>query len=228
MGSNNLIEACISQKVKKIIALSTDKAAAPINLYGATKLCSDKLFISANNIVGKKDIKFCVVRYGNVMMSRGSVLPIFLKDKTKGILNITDKKMTRFNITLEEGVNFVLFALKACVGQEIFVPKLPSYNIMNLARAVSSTAKIKITGIRKGEKLHEEMITISDSYNTIETKKYYIILPSNLKNSKKYLKKYNARVIKRPFSYNSFDNIQKLSVNNIKQLLKSFKEISVK
>ena len=118
-------------------------------MYGATKLCSDKLFISANNIVGKKDIKFCVVRYGNVMMSRGSVLPIFLKDKTKGILNITDKKMTRFNITLEEGVNFVLFALKACVGQEIFVPKLPSYNIMNLARAVSSTAKIKITGIRK-------------------------------------------------------------------------------
>ena len=228
VGSNNLIEACISQKVKKIIALSTDKAAAPINLYGATKLCSDKLFISANNIVGKKDIKFCVVRYGNVMMSRGSVLPIFLRDKVKGILNITNKNMTRFNITLEEGVNFVLFALKACVGQEIFVPKLPSYNIMNLARAVSSTAKIKITGIRKGEKLHEEMITISDSYNTIETKKYYIILPSNLKNSKKYLKKYNARVIKRPFSYNSFDNIQKLSVNNIKQLLKSFKEISVK
>ena len=118
VGSNNLIEACISQKVKKIIALSTDKAAAPINLYGATKLCSDKLFISANNIVGKKDIKFCVVRYGNVMMSRGSVLPIFLKDKTKGILNITDKKMTRFNITLEEGVNFVLFALKELSGKK--------------------------------------------------------------------------------------------------------------
>tara|TARA_Y100000590_G_C15700923_1_gene1006750 strand:- start:1279 stop:2283 length:1005 start_codon:yes stop_codon:yes gene_type:complete len=228
VGSNNLIEACISQKVKKIIALSTDKAAAPINLYGATKLCSDKLFISANNVVGKKDISFCVVRYGNVMMSRGSVLPIFLRDKKKGVLNITDKKMTRFNITLKEGVNFVLFALKESIGQEIFVPKLPSYNIMDLANAVSPNIKTKIIGIRKGEKLHEEMITISDSYNTLETKKYYIVLPSNLKNSKKYLKKYNAKRLKKPFSYNSFDNIKKLSVNDIKKLLKSYKEYSAK
>jgi FlaA1/EpsC-like NDP-sugar epimerase len=161
-------------------------------------------------------------------MSRGSVLPIFLRDKKKGVLNITDKKMTRFNITLEEGVNFVLFALKESIGQEIFVPKLSSYNIMDLANAVSPNIKTKIIGIRKGEKLHEEMITISDSYNTIETKKYYIILPSNLKNSKKYLKKYNAKGLKKPFSYNSFNNIQKLSINDIKKLLKSYKEYSAK
>ena len=132
VGSNNLIEACISQKVKKIIALSTDKAAAPINLYGATKLCSDKLFISANNIVGKKDIKFCVVRYGNVMMSRGSVLPIFLQDKVKGSLNITDKKMTRFNITIDEAIKFVLKSIKEAFGGEIFIPKIPSFRVIDL------------------------------------------------------------------------------------------------
>ncbi len=223
LGANNLIEACISQKVKKIVALSTDKAAAPINLYGATKLCSDKLFISANNIIGNKNIKFSVVRYGNVMMSRGSVIPIFLKDKKKRVLRVTDKRMTRFNITLSQGVNFVLFALKQSIGQEIFVPKLPSYNILDLAKAISANSKIKIIGIRNGEKLHEEMITLSDSFNTIESKNYYVILPSNLDNSKKYLHHYNAKKIKKPFSYNSFENKQKLNGKDIKKLLNSFK-----
>jgi UDP-N-acetylglucosamine 4,6-dehydratase/5-epimerase len=219
LGSNNLIEACISRGVKKIIALSTDKAAAPINLYGATKLCSDKLFISANNIVGKKNIVFSVVRYGNVMMSRGSVIPIFLEDKKKKLLKITDKRMTRFNITLNQGVNFVLFALKESIGQEIFVPRLPSYNILDLAKSISPSSKIKIIGIRNGEKLHEEMITISDSFNTIENKDFYVILPSNSKNLKNYLKKYKAKKIYEPFSYNSFDNKQKLNIKEIKKLL---------
>ena len=228
IGAMNLVESCLEQDVSKVVALSTDKAAAPVNLYGATKLCSDKLFIAANNFRGTKDISFNVVRYGNVMGSRGSVIPFFLKQRETGTLTITDKKMTRFNITLKEGVNFVLFALKESIGQEIFVPKLPSYNIMDLANAVSPNIKTKIIGIRKGEKLHEEMITISDSYNTLETKKYYIVLPSNLKNSKKYLKKYNAKRLKKPFSYNSFDNIKKLSVNDIKKLLKSYKEYSAK
>ena len=157
LGSNNLIEACIDQGVKKVISLSTDKAAAPVNLYGATKLCADKLFISANNIVGNKKQSFSVVRYGNVMMSRGSVIPIFLKNKNKH-LNITDPRMTRFNITLDQGVNFVLEVVKKSIGGEIFVPKLPSYNIMDLANAVSKNCK-KIIGIRDGEKIHEEMIT---------------------------------------------------------------------
>ena len=192
-GANNLIEACIARNVKKIIALSTDKAAAPVNLYGATKLCSDKLFVSANNIKGNKNMVFSVVRYGNVMMSRGSVVPIFLKNKHKGYLSITDRRMTRFNITIEEGVKFVLFALKNSIGQEIFVPKLPSYSIVDLAKAVSATAKIKLIGIRSGEKLHEEMITISDSYNSIESKNFYIILPTNIPNIKKYLNKFKAK-----------------------------------
>lgn len=219
IGANNLVEACIAQKVKKVIALSTDKAAAPINLYGATKLCSDKLFVSANNIIGNKNILFSVVRYGNVTNSRGSVIPIFKRDSKKGLLKVTDGEMTRFNISLEEGVEFVLFALENSLGQEIFVPKLKSYNILDLAKAVSSKAKIKIVGIREGEKVHEEMITTSDSYNTLESKNFYIVLPTNIENKKKYIKKFKSKVIKKPFSYNSEDNLDKLKISDLKKII---------
>ena len=223
-GANNVIEACILQNVKKIIALSTDKAAAPVNLYGATKLCSDKLFVSANNITGKKDISFSVVRYGNVMMSRGSVIPIFFENITKGFLNITHKEMTRFNITVDKGVEFVLFALQKSIGQEIFVPKLPSYHILDLAKSISSKAKIKFSGIRGGEKLHEEMITVSDSYNTIEAKNFYIILPNDVYNLKMYLKIFKAKKVNKTFSYNSLDNPHRLSVLSLKRLVKKNKK----
>jgi len=218
MGANNLIQSCLSKNVKKVIALSTDKAAAPINLYGATKLCSDKLFISANNIKGNRDISFSVVRYGNVMMSRGSVIPYFLNNKNKKYLNITDPRMTRFNITLQEGVDFVLYCLMNSIGGEIFVPKIPSYKITDLAKAVSSKSKQKIIGVRQGEKIHEEMITKSDSINTIENKKFFIILPTKI-NQKKYLKKFNAKKVKNEFSYNSLENKEKLSTKDLKKLL---------
>ncbi len=218
MGANNLIQACLSKNVKKVIALSTDKAVAPVNLYGATKLCSDKLFISANNIKGKRDITFSVVRYGNVMMSRGSVIPHFLNNKNKKYLNITDPRMTRFNITLQEGVDFVLYCLMNSIGGEIFVPKIPSYKITDLAMAVSSKSKQKIIGVRQGEKIHEEMITKSDSINTIENKKFFIILPTK-NNQKKYLKKFNAKKVKNEFSYNSLENKEKLSTKDLKKLL---------
>ncbi len=220
MGAQNVIEAALNNKVKKVIALSTDKAAAPINLYGATKLCSDKLFISANNISGKRDIIFSVVRYGNVMNSRGSVIPLFKQSKEKGFFNITNKRMTRFNITLTEGVNFVLYALKNSLGSEIFVPKLKSYNILDVARSISSKAKINYIGIREGEKINEEMITISDSYNTIETNKFYIILPTKIPNKSKYLKKFKAKKITKPFSYNSSDNPEKLTISDLKKIIK--------
>lgn len=220
LGANNLIEACIDQNVKKVISLSTDKAAAPVNLYGATKLCSDKLFISANNIVGNKKQSFSIVRYGNVMMSRGSVIPIFLKNKKKH-LNITDPRMTRFNITLDQAVNFVLEVVKKSIGGEIFVPKLPSYNIMDLANAVSEKCKKKIIGIRDGEKIHEEMITKSDSHNTIESKNFFIILP-NRKKMDKYLKIFNAKKIIKPFSYNSYNNDRKLNISDLRLILKKF------
>ena len=189
IGAQNLIEACIANKVKKVIALSTDKAAAPLNLYGATKLCSDKLFISANNITGKNKIIFSVVRYGNVLMSRGSVIPKFLKDiKENKTLSITHPEMTRFNITLDEGVDFVTSSLISSIGGEIFVPKLSSFKIIDLLKCFNRKVKFKITGIRPGEKLHEEMITSSDSHNTIQSKKYYIILPSGINNVSQYLK----------------------------------------
>ena len=220
MGAQNVIEAALNNKVKKVIALSTDKAAAPINLYGATKLCSDKLFISANNISGKKDIIFSVVRYGNVMNSRGSVIPLFKQSKEKGFFNITDKRMTRFNITLKEGVNLVLYALKNSLGSEIFVPKLKSYNILDVAKSISAKAKINYIGIREGEKINEEMITISDSYNTIETNKLYIILPTKIPNKSRYLKKFKAKKISEPFSYNSSDNPEKLTISDLKKIMK--------
>ena len=221
VGSNNLIECCINKNVKKVIALSTDKAAAPVNLYGATKLCADKLFIAANNIVGKKKISFSVVRYGNVMGSRGSVIPLFMNKKKNEPFKITNPNMTRFNITLQHGVDFVLYCLENSLGKEIFVPKLSSYNIIDIANAIDKKAKIKIIGIRPGEKLHEELITFSDSFNTLEARNFYIILPK-LKNFKKFIKKFKSKKIAKPFSYNSIDNKKKLNISQIRNLLKIY------
>ena len=177
LGAENVINACMEMGVKNVVALSTDKAAAPINLYGATKLCSDKLFVAANNIKGKADIKFSVVRYGNVMGSNGSVIPFFMKKKKDGILPITDPNMTRFNISLQGGVDMVLHALETAWGGEIFVPKIPSYKIVDVATAIGPECKQEVIGIRPGEKVHEEMITSSDSFSTYDLGKYYAILP---------------------------------------------------
>ena len=211
IGAQNLIEACLKSKVKKVIALSTDKASSPINLYGATKLCSDKLFIAANNIKGKKNISFSIVRYGNVMGSRGSVIPHFLNSKNTGTLTITDKRMTRFNLTLLESVKMVEWSFKNSLGGEIFVPKIPSYKILDLAKAISSNCKIKIIGIRSGEKLHEELVSLGESQNTIETKEYFVILPFKHKLYLNYFKKkFNAKVVSKEFAYRS--DIKKFKV----------------
>mgnify|MGYP001258966824 FL=1 len=225
IGAQNIIDASLEANVKKVIALSTDKASSPINLYGATKLTSDKLFIAANNYVGKKDIKFSVVRYGNVMASRGSVIPFFIKEAKKGILPITDKNMTRFNITLDEGVNFVIFCLKQMWGGEIFVPKIPSYKIIDLAKAISPKAKFKYVGIRPGEKLHEEMISASDSLNTIEYSKHFVIVPNSIFlnwNKKSYIKKKKGgKFCRDEFSYNSKSNMKFLSILELQKIIKN-------
>ena len=221
IGAQNLIEACIDAKVKKVVALSTDKAAAPANLYGATKLCSDRLFISANDYSGLS-IKFSVVRYGNVFGSRGSVVPLFLEKKKKGVLPITHKDMTRFNVTLKDGVDMVLWSLKNSLGGEILVPKTPSYKLLDLAKAISPKSKIKIVGVRPGEKIHEELITKSDSFSTVDLGKYYVILPaSNTKIMKEYLKKKKGKKIILQ-SYNSKDNEKFLTVKQIQDLLKDY------
>lgn len=229
IGAENIIESCLDSNVKNVIALSTDKAAAPINLYGATKLCSDKLFISANNIRGVKKIKFSVVRYGNVMGSRGSVIPHFIKMKDKGFFPITDPRMTRFNIRLEDTVEMVLECIKSSYGSEIFVPKIPSYKIVDLARAINPKNKLKIIGIRPGEKIHEEMITVSDGLNTVDLGNYYIILPPhydfkgndiNLKDY--YLKKRKAKKVENNFSYNSGDNKVFLTIEQLRKLSSKF------
>ena len=177
LGAENVVQACLDTDVKRVVALSTDKAAAPINLYGATKLCSDKLFIAANNIKGYRDLRFSVVRYGNVMGSRGSVIPFFINKAKSGVLPITDPSMTRFNISLAEGVDMVLWSLENALGGELFVPKIPSYRITDVAEAVGPSCKKPIIGIRPGEKIHEEMITESDSFTTIDLGPYYAILP---------------------------------------------------
>ena len=212
IGAQNIIEACLDTRVKKVIALSTDKAVAPINLYGATKLCSDKLFISANNIIGKKNLSFSIVRYGNVMGSRGSVIPKFLDQKKNGTLHITDKRMTRFSITMDESIKLVLWALKNSIGGEIFVPKIPSYKILDLAKAIAPYAKIKITGPRLGEKIHEDLITANESEYTIDLKKYYAILTFLVKSStnllsdkllRTYLNFKKSKRVKKGFSYRS-------------------------
>jgi UDP-N-acetylglucosamine 4,6-dehydratase (inverting) len=220
IGAENLIRACFENKVQKVIALSTDKAAAPINLYGATKLCSDKLFIAANNIRGNNNISFSVVRYGNVMMSRGSIVPLFQEiSKTSNVLPITDLRMTRFNININSACEFVLKCLKISKGDEIFVPKIPSLRITDLAKAINRKCKFKMIGMRPGEKLHEEMITINDSLNTLETKDYFIILPPD--KIKNYLKKNkNCRLVKENFSYNSFNNNHYLKISGIEKIIK--------
>lgn len=220
LGAENLIEACMDTNVNKVVALSTDKAAAPINLYGATKLCSDKLFVAANNYVGRNTV-LSVVRYGNVMGSRGSVIPFFLKQAKEGILPITDPAMTRFNISLQEGVDMVLWALENAHGGEIFVPKIPSYKITDLAEAVGPSCKKPITGIRPGEKIHEEMITTSDSFNTIDLGKYYAILStSGFKSSEFYVKMKSAKKVPAGFCYNSGENTKFLAIDQIRSLIK--------
>jgi UDP-N-acetylglucosamine 4,6-dehydratase (inverting) len=219
-GAQNVIDAALATQVKVVIALSTDKAAAPINLYGATKLVSDKLFISANNIKGTRDLRFSVVRYGNVMGSRGSVIPFFLEKAKEGVLPVTHPEMTRFNISLIEGVEMVLWAIGEAMGGEIFVPKIPSYRIEELARAIAPKAKLEITGIRAGEKLHEEMITGSDSYNTLDIGKYYVIMPSYALHQK-YLDFYSgSRMVEPGFSYNSGTNKEWLSIEQIRELIR--------
>jgi len=225
IGGQNVIDAAISQRVKKVIALSTDKAAAPINLYGATKLTSDKLFIAANNVKGKHEIKLSVVRYGNVMGSRGSVIPFFQERKKTGVLPITDERMTRFNITLKEGVSFVLSCLDKMWGGELFVPKIPSYRILDVAKAIAPDAKHKIVGIRPGEKLHEEMITETDSLSSVEFDKYYVVLPATpLWDIKKFVSESNSSTGKMcdyGFSYNSSTNKDFLTHNDIRKLIKN-------
>ena len=225
MGGQNIIEACLSSKVTRIVALSTDKAAAPINLYGATKLCSDKLFIAANNIHGHQDIRFSVVRYGNVMGSRGSVIPFFLEKRKSGVLPITDTAMTRFNITLEEGVDLVLHALRNALGGEIFVPKIPSYGITDVAEAIGPDCEHPVVGIRPGEKIHEEMITETDSYQTIENDQNYVIVPMLYglpldEVMERYSAHHQSGIVPEGFRYSSGKNTSWLSVAEIRKLIR--------
>ncbi len=221
LGAENVINAALESEVKNVVALSTDKAAAPINLYGATKLCSDKLFVAANNVKGKRDIKFSVVRYGNVMGSNGSVIPFFIKKKKEGVLPITDPNMTRFNISLQGGVDMVLHAMETAWGGEIFVPKIPSYKITDVAQAIAPEAKQEIVGIRPGEKLHEEMITSSDSFTTYDLGKYYAILPQvpNF-NLQDFIKQFSAKLVKQGFQYNSGENKEWVGVDDLRALIK--------
>lgn len=219
-GAENVIRAALGSSVTKVVALSTDKACAPINLYGATKLTSDKLFIAANNIKGSQDIRFSVVRYGNVMGSNGSVIPYFLSRKHTGTLQITDPEMTRFNITLSEGVDMVLHALEHAWGGEVFIPKLPSYRITDLAAAIGPECEVKIIGIRPGEKIHEEMITASDSFTTYDLGRYYVILPQVTGWEKsEFLNHFGAKSVPKGFSYSSGQNSEFLSVERIQKLI---------
>ena len=218
-GAQNVIKSAYFNNVKNVVALSTDKACAPVNLYGATKLTSDKLFVAANNKPNFKTV-FSVVRYGNVMSSNGSVIPFFLKKKSEGILPITHSEMTRFNISLEDGVKMVLFALKNAWGGELFVPKIPSYNILDLAKAIDPFCKIKVIGIRPGEKIHEEMISSSDSYNTYDIGKYFVILPTITKwETLDFINKFNAKKVSEGFNYNSKENSDFLSVSQLESLI---------
>ena len=220
LGAQNLIEACLDTGVQRVVALSTDKAAAPINLYGATKLCSDKLFVAANNIKGHRDIRFSVVRYGNVMGSRGSVIPFFLAKRASGVLPITDPAMTRFNISLQEGVDMVLWSIENAWGGEVLVPKIPSYRITDVANAIGPECAHPVTGVRPGEKIHEEMITASDSFNTVDMGNYYAILPSGGAFSvEDYCARTGARPVAPGFSYDSGSNAHFLSVDEIRSLI---------
>lgn len=222
IGGQNVIDAALANGVKRVVALSTDKAAAPINLYGATKLCSDKLFIAANNIKGSRDIRFSVVRYGNVMGSRGSVIPFFLeKRRNGGVLPITDERMTRFNISLEEGVDLVLFAIENMWGGELFVPRIPSYRITDVAKAIAPHCKHDVIGIRPGEKLHEEMITETDGLNTLEFDRYFVILPSAPQwDPEVYRQAFKGRRCEYGFKYSSGANNEWLNVEQIRELIR--------
>ncbi|MDG5801021.1 UDP-N-acetylglucosamine 4,6-dehydratase (inverting) [Marinilabiliaceae bacterium ANBcel2] len=217
-GAENVIHAALQCNVNKVVALSTDKACAPINLYGTTKLASDKLFTAANNIKGKREISFCAVRYGNVMGSRGSVIPFFIKQREQGFIPVTHQEMTRFNITLEEGVRLVFFAIENGLGGEIFVPKIPSYRILDVAEAVAPNCEVRDVGIRPGEKLHEEMITETDSLNTIDLGKYYAILPSvSFTHQKKdFISHHNAKNVPFGFKYNSGSNSEWETVETLR------------
>ena len=220
-GAENVIAAALETGVKEVVALSTDKACAPINLYGATKLTSDKLFIAANNIRGKRDIRFSVVRYGNVMGSNGSVMPFFLQKKKEGVLPITDQDMTRFNISLQDGCQMVFDAIEKAWGGELFVPKIPSYKITDVARAIAPECKQEIVGIRPGEKLHEEMITASDSMNTYDIGKYYAIIPQNpMFDKDEFIQHFDARLVDKGFSYNSGNNTEWETVESLRELVK--------
>lgn len=220
-GAQNVIHAALQTSVSNVVALSTDKACAPINLYGATKLTSDKLFVAANNIKGTNPIKFSVVRYGNVMGSNGSVIPFFMKKKVEGKLPITDATMTRFNISLQGGVDMVMHAIEHAWGGEIFIPKIPSYKITDVAEAVAPECRLDIIGIRPGEKIHEEMITSSDSYNTYDLGKYFTILPSIPKfNLGEFIISFNAVKVPEGFNYNSGTNTEWETVAGLRELIK--------
>lgn len=220
LGAQNVIDACLENQVERVVALSTDKAAAPINLYGATKLCSDKLFVAANNIRGARDIRFSVVRYGNVMGSRGSVIPFFVARKDSGVLPITDPRMTRFNISLQDGVEMVLWSIENARGGEVLVPKIPSYRIGDVASAVAPDAKQEVIGIRPGEKIHEEMITASDSFNTVDMGDYYAILPmSGEYTMEQYCEKNGGKPVTPGFAYDSGSNPDFLSVDQLRELI---------
>jgi len=221
LGGENVVQACLDTDVRQVVALSTDKAAAPINLYGATKLCSDKLFVAANNIKGDRDLRFSVVRYGNVMGSRGSVIPFFLKCAKEGELPITDPSMTRFNISLREGVDMVLWSLENAEGGEILVPKIPSYRVGDVAEAIGPNCRKTVVGIRPGEKIHEEMITASDSFSTIDLGKYYAILANQQEDTQMYNGKQVEKLrVAEGFAYNSGTNSEFLSVGQIRDLIR--------
>lgn len=224
LGAENVINACLDSSVERVVALSTDKAAAPVNLYGATKLASDKLFVAANNIKGWNPIKFSVVRYGNVMGSNGSVIPFFLNKKKNGVLPITDPTMTRFNISLQGGVDMVMHALEHAWGGEIFIPKIPSYKILDVAEAIGPECEKPVVGIRPGEKIHEEMITPSDSFYTYDLGKYYTILPATPHNwqHENFIKEFNAVKVPFGFTYNSFDNTEWETVESLRILIKQY------
>lgn len=220
LGAQNLIEACLDSSVRRLVALSTDKAAAPTNLYGATKLCSDKLFVAANNICGSRDMRFSVVRYGNVMGSRGSVIPFFLEKRKTGVLPITDPTMTRFNISLQEGVEMVLWSIQNAWGGEILVPKIPSYRITDVAQAIGPECAHPVIGVRPGEKIHEEMITSSDSYNTVDLGQYYAILPCGASYCvKEYCENTSFKPVPPGFCYNSGTNEHFLTVEELRELI---------
>ena len=219
-GAENVIKATLGSNVTDVVALSTDKACAPINLYGATKLASDKLFIAANNIVGKQNVKFSVVRYGNVMGSNGSVIPFFLNRRASGVLPITEPTMTRFNISLADGVKMVLHAMEHSWGGELYVPKIPSYRITDVAEAIGPECEHPVIGIRPGEKIHEEMITSSDSFTTYDLGEYYVILPQVTKwDLDSYIKKFNARKVPSCFSYTSWENEDFETVKGLRALI---------